>query len=1051
MSDAPRVAAPTASGPLTPRALDDLLERVSGVRTVAWLHVSDGLSERCVFFPAGGLRLSSIGPRRGRTVTDALLARADLSPRARSELEQMRVAQREAVAALVARSAAGEVEDEAEARQFSSANEPGESELEALVARHDLRQAYLDVSRAVVKDELLDLAAWDGARFEYREANPPGKIFSPELEATKVSLGVKDLLNQVRQANRDWQKLAPRLGSTARTMVAWGEPDEAQPTGVAAAILSGVRRKPTPLADVLVAARRAGFDVVEGGSALLELVAEGTLTLDLQPKPPSPEEARKRALGEIDAIEAALALMVQQLAARRRLAEACVAVGDLPKAVENLRQVGDALAAEGQTDEAIGVLERVLQLSPDAFDARERIARLLEQAQRVPQAVQAWLALARQLTRLNLWNRAIASLRRAIKLEPRDPDNRRRLVDVLRARGREQEAARELEELATLYESLGQPEAALACWAQLAELVPQHARALAALSRAAGRGRSAVAGLAVVALLAALVALGAWQVHTRYQALVAWDAARAKALELARAGSWDDARREVTTVVALHEIDPARVEALGAAIDAFQDDAGRIDFAAAEEERAAGRIAAAQKALRELRRAQEGRRWGERAAASLQEIEQQVARAEGLAKELEEQVQAGHPAQALELARELARQFPWSEAAQRTTIPLEVITTPSDAGVTLDGAPWPAHTPCLVRGPLLSPWKLDLTLDRHLPWSAQLDLLAAPPPLPLTVQLVRAPRWSQAAQGPLRESPVPLPGGGLVVVGEDPHVYAFDGTGEPRWVLPLPPFSACAGRPAVAGGLVVVVDTTGSLRGLDARSGEVRWQRPAGDEQATLVGAAEALVVLSAGDQLLGLDVASGEERWRTPLGAQLAAPARMASPQRVMAATSDGRVVLIQAATGKVESRLTLGGRACTPPLATSIGCVVGTEDGQLRVVWRGEVWAKTMPAPLSAAPALSDEMLFVSSGTKLFGLDLRDGFQRWERDLGVSLGAPAAEGGRVYVGGSDGLVRALVASNGEVRWTARAAGEVRAAPLLERGNLFVVSEGMDLLSLSE
>jgi hypothetical protein len=94
---------------------------------------------------------------------------------------------------------------------------------------------------------------------------------------------------------------------------------------------------------------------------------------------------------------------------------------------------------------------------------------------------------------------------------------------------------------------------------------------------------------------------------------------------------------------------------------------------------------------------------------------------------------------------------------------------------------------------------------------------------------------------------------------------------------------------------------------------------------------------------------------------------------------------------------------------------------------------------------------MLFVAAGTTLLGLDLRDGWPRWERDLGTPLGAPAAANGRVYVGGADGLVRALVTSNGELRWTANAPGEVLAAPVLHRGAVFVVSSGMGVLELSE
>ena len=61
-------AAAAQVGPLNPRSYAELLKKVTGSRTVAYLLVSDGKSEKCVFLPAGGLRLSSVGVRRGREV-----------------------------------------------------------------------------------------------------------------------------------------------------------------------------------------------------------------------------------------------------------------------------------------------------------------------------------------------------------------------------------------------------------------------------------------------------------------------------------------------------------------------------------------------------------------------------------------------------------------------------------------------------------------------------------------------------------------------------------------------------------------------------------------------------------------------------------------------------------------------------------------------------------------------------------------------------------------------------------------------------------------------
>ncbi|UCG49544.1 MAG: PQQ-binding-like beta-propeller repeat protein, partial [Phycisphaerales bacterium] len=53
----------------------------------------------------------------------------------------------------------------------------------------------------------------------------------------------------------------------------------------------------------------------------------------------------------------------------------------------------------------------------------------------------------------------------------------------------------------------------------------------------------------------------------------------------------------------------------------------------------------------------------------------------------------------------------------------------------------------------------------------------------------------------------------------------------------------------------------------------------------------------------------------------------------------------------------------------------------------------------------------------------------------------APAAVGGLVFVGGPDGIVRALDASSGKERWKAYTGGAVRVAPTVWRGRVFVGS----------
>lgn len=1048
MTEAAASAGTLQTGPLTPKALDELLERVSGVRAVAYLLASDGLSERCLFFPVGGLRLSSVGARKARSVADVLLARTDLRPEVRRAIEDVKKKHQAAVEEAVARHKKGD----AGTLDVEQAPPVRGSELEEVTEKHGLRQVYLAAAAAVARDELFDLIVWDGAEYEFRDSNPPPRIFDAEVDAVKVSLGVKDLLAEARSAIAEWQKLQVKLGQPSRSLVTRKEARASGREGVEAAVLGAVPVGAAPtINDVILVARKAGHDAVTTCRVISALSDRGVLAVDVKPPPPTPQERSRRALSDMDRIEKAMALMIQELQARRRLAGLCKETGDIPRAVENLRYVGDALAAQGRHDEAIGAMREVLDLNPGAFDARERIAGLLEALGRTGEAVKEWLAVAREFGKLNLWNRAIQGLRRAVRLDGRDVDMRRRLAQLLEQRGKKEEAARELEELARVYDGLGQEEAALACFADLARLAPDHPEAkkrLAASMKKGAKWAAPIVGSVVVAL--ALVVAGGW-VWRRHEALVAWQAARTKALELARHDRWDEARREVELVTAQHDLDPVRVQTVRDAIDHLQDDVGRVVFVAAEAGEKAGEVVPAREEYRKLARAHAGRPWGGKAEERLAKLREQEVDAEAKAKTLAELVDAGRTKEALEVGRALVAAYPWTEAAAKAAVPLEVKTTPPGAQVSVDGEAHPSPTPCVVTRPIQRPWSVAVTLAGHSPWTATLDVAKAlEVRTPLEVALFRAPRWRVDAQAPLPLAPVPLTDGGLVVAGDDPRIYRLTLDGSVSWVRPLPPFTAAAGRPVSTPGMVVVVDSNGRAMGLDPRTGAVRWERALELPGAAAAGRLGELVLVASEERAVALDPVTGKPEWSADLGARLVAPLQVVAPEQALGAADDGRLLALTAA-GKVEVRADLKARLTAPPLAVQGGWIVINEEGEVRSVGGPAGWTRKLPAPTGRPPALGDGLVYVAAGTHLVALDLKDGAVKWDKDLGATLGAPTASTGRVYVGGADGHVRALLAGSGDVRWTARAEGEVTAAPVVQRGLVYVVSAGFGVYAVPE
>ena len=71
---------PLLSGEWSPDAFVKVLDKLEARPPVAFVLISDGLSEKCVFFPAGGLRLTSVGLRRGKALHDELRAHPSYEP-----------------------------------------------------------------------------------------------------------------------------------------------------------------------------------------------------------------------------------------------------------------------------------------------------------------------------------------------------------------------------------------------------------------------------------------------------------------------------------------------------------------------------------------------------------------------------------------------------------------------------------------------------------------------------------------------------------------------------------------------------------------------------------------------------------------------------------------------------------------------------------------------------------------------------------------------------------------------------------------------------------
>jgi len=127
---------------------------------------------------------------------------------------------------------------------------------------------------------------------------------------------------------------------------------------------------------------------------------------------------------------------------------------------------------------------------------------------------------------------------------------------------------------------------------------------------------------------------------------------------------------------------------------------------------------------------------------------------------------------------------------------------------------------------------------------------------------------------------------------------------------------------------------------------------------------------------------------------------------------------------------------------------------------VWSAQIAGSTNRALLAASPIIAGNMLF-AEGTDgvIVAFDKATGARLWDRgDSDMTKdqapaefgGGVSYEAGKVYATNGVGEVKALNAETGEVLWKVKPAGPLRGSPTIAFGQLFVMTQDNQLISLN-
>jgi len=324
--------------------------------------------------------------------------------------------------------------------------------------------------------------------------------------------------------------------------------------------------------------------------------------------------------------------------------------------------------------------------------------------------------------------------------------------------------------------------------------------------------------------------------------------------------------------------------------------------------------------------------------------------------------------------------------------------------------------------------------------------------------------------------------GRIYTVDADGNVSAFALNGAREWVVPLklassPKSNGSGGGLAYAAGKVAVTTGIGEVALLDANSGAILWRHRTGAGISAAPAFDGKTVVLVTGqNQALGLDAANGRISWKQQSSTGGANILGTGTP------AISGKMAIVPFATGEIKgivlgnglqawnqvingqrigSARSLIKAVSGDPVVVGNTVYAGTNSGRLTALDRRSgqrIWTVREGAIGAVWPA-GNSLFVLTDELKLKRLDRATGGEVWSTDLPLfrkekkqrgKFGhfGPVLAGGRLYVSGTDGFIRAFDPASGELVNSIAINGGVASQVVVAGGRMYVLSNAGQLIA---
>jgi len=383
-------------------------------------------------------------------------------------------------------------------------------------------------------------------------------------------------------------------------------------------------------------------------------------------------------------------------------------------------------------------------------------------------------------------------------------------------------------------------------------------------------------------------------------------------------------------------------------------------------------------------------------------------------------------------------------AAQGLKLPLLVKSAPLGATVTLNGEAAGVTPMTIQYNPLA---KFSIALSKNGFKSALFgEGTGDRKPIDFTkdwmisVRLERIPAWIFDAKAPVDCTPL-IQGGRAYIGTRGGRIFCLElATGSQIWGYNIPDGWDVSSGLQIHKDRLLFGTFDGSFHILNAGTGSalqrlVPTTPPRPIRHPSSEPTEGGLVAINCGGAIVaGLNVVSGAIAWTfRPPSEALGTPEIQGG--RILCATADGTILLIDPVQGTEAGRIAVGSRLDVPGRTAEGSYIVGDSSGRIRslLLATGAVqWTYESPLENPTPAAIGGGLVFFGSKAGLLAaLDIRSGDLRWKGKVGDAILAPPAwANGNFYLGTKGGQALCLDGPSGTPEWSYMAAGSIAASP---------------------